>query len=251
MGKLPIALQLYTIRDQLGLDFAGTVRKVAQMGYGSVEFAGTGELSASELVALLDSCGLQAVGPHVAIDALSNELEESLDYFAQVGCPYITLPYMPDAYRTPDRFDQTCRFLNRVGQACKQRGFTFCYHNHAFEFETKIGDKTLFDALYDQTDPELVKGEVDVYWVKYAGYDPAEVISARPARYPLIHLKDMTAGEPTFAEVGEGIVDMPAVFAASEANGAEWYIVEQDRCQRPTLESAKLSLDNLRKMNML
>ena len=124
----------------------------------------------------------------------------------------------------------------------------FCYHNHAFEFETQIGDSTLFDALYDGTEAELVKGEVDVYWVQYGGHDAARIVAQRPGRFPLIHLKDMTPGEPTWAEVGEGIMDMPAIFRASEANGAEWYVVEQDRCERPTLESAALSFRNLRKM---
>ena len=249
MSRLPVALQLYTVRDRLAEDFAGTLRQVAEMGYTSVELAGTGGLSAGELKALLDSLGLRPVGPHTAIAQLAGELEQTLDYFAEVGCPYITLPYMPEEYRAADRFAETCDLLNRVGEACKQRGFTFCYHNHAFEFETVIGDKTLFDTLYDLTDPSLVKGEVDVYWVRYAGRDPAATIAARPGRFPLIHLKDMTPGEPTFAEVGEGVIDLAKVFSASEANGAEWYIVEQDRCQRPTLESAQLSLNNLRKMN--
>ena len=244
--KLPVALQLYTVRDKTAQDFAGTVRQVAQMGYNSVEFAGTGGLSAPALKALLDELNLKAVGPHLAIDLLTGELEAQLDYFAELGAPYITCPYLPEPYRAPEQFAETCALFNRIGQTCQSRGMQFCYHNHAFEFEARIGDKTLFDALYDNTNPELVKGEVDVYWVQFAGHDPAETIAARPGRFPLIHLKDMTAGdEPTFAEVGEGIIDMHAIFAASQANGATWYIVEQDRCQRPSLESAKLSIDNL------
>jgi sugar phosphate isomerase/epimerase len=182
------------------------------------------------------------------MNLLVDDLEAQLDYFAELGAPYITLPSLPNQYREERAFSETVALFNRIGEACKARGMQFCYHNHAFEFENMVGDKILFDAIYDETDPELVKGQVDVYWVQFAGRDPAETIAARPGRFPMIHLKDMTAGdEPTFAEVGEGIVDMHAVFKASEANGAEWYVVEQDRCQRPSLESAEISINNLRK----
>jgi sugar phosphate isomerase/epimerase len=251
MQKPPVALQLYTVRDEMDKDFAGTVRKVAEIGYTSVELAGTGGLAAKDLKTLLDDLGLTAVGPHAGMDQLVGSLEATLDYFAELGVPYITCPFMPEQYRAADTFGATCALFDRIGQACKERGMQFCYHNHAFEFETLVEGKTLFDALYDGTDPELVKGEVDVYWVQYGGHDPAGTIARRPDRFPLIQLKDMTAGEPTFAEVGEGILDMPGICAASEANGAAWYVVEQDRCQRPTLESAKLSFDNLKTMGKI
>ncbi len=121
------------------------------------------------------------------------------------------------------------------------------YHNHAFEFEP-LGGTTGMEILLAETDPELVGFECDVYWVQYGGQDPAAFIQAHAGRFPLIHLKDMV-GEGdgrTFAEVGEGKIDFAAIFAAAEAQGAAWYIVEQDTCQRPSLESAKLSLENLK-----
>jgi sugar phosphate isomerase/epimerase len=248
MSVIPVALQLYTVRDELAKDFVGTIEQVAEIGYKSVELAGTDNLTAGELKALLDRVDVTAVGPHTSLTQLAQDLDRVLDYFAEVGCPYITCPYMPEEYRPPEEFSATCELLNRIGEGCRERGFQFCYHNHAFEFETMVGDQMLFDALYDKTDPELVKGEVDIYWVQYAGYNPAEVIARRPERFPLIHLKDMTPGEPTFAEVGEGILDLPSVFTASESSGAAWYIVEQDRCQRPSLQSARISFDNLHRM---
>ena len=252
MSKLPVALQLYTVRDELQKDFVGTIRQVAEIGYSSVEFAGTGGLAAEELAALLVELGLKAVGPHVGIGELETNLEETVDYFAEVGVPYLICPYLPEPYRAPAKIDETCVLFDRAGKACQERGIQFCYHNHNFEFDIKIDGKTLFDTIFDRTDPSWVKSEVDVYWVQFAGYDPGTIIHARPGRFPLIHLKDMTAGNnPTFAEVGEGIIDMQAIFAASEASGAEWYIVEQDRCQRPTLDSARLSFDNLKRMGKI
>ncbi|MBC7315494.1 MAG: sugar phosphate isomerase/epimerase, partial [Chloroflexi bacterium] len=100
-----------------------------------------------------------------------------------------------------------------------------------------------------ELDPALVQFEIDCYWAHYAGVDPAGLIQSLAGRFPLIHLKDMIGeGESrTFAEVGEGIIDWQPVFAASEAQGAQWYVVEQDRCARPSLESAALSLANLRR----
>jgi sugar phosphate isomerase/epimerase len=248
MSKLPVALQLYTVRDELEKDFRATVAKVAEIGYSSVELAGTGGLSTSELSKLFDSLGLDVVGSHVSLQRLESSLESELDLHEALGAPYIICPYMPEKYRSPDAIGGTCETLNEIGAACRERGIGFCYHNHNFEFDTLYESQTLFDTIYDSTDPELVLGEVDVYWVKFAGYDPVSVINERPRRFPLVHLKDMTPGEPTFAEVGEGVIDMQPIFKASEANGAQWYIVEQDRCQRPTLESAKISFQNLRRM---
>jgi sugar phosphate isomerase/epimerase len=251
MSKLPVGLQLYTVRDELQVDYAGTLRAVAEIGYSSVELAGTGDLTASELSSLLQELGLVPVGPHVGLEQLETELNTVLDYYGELGTPFVTCPYMPEAYRAATKIEETCALLNRIGQACKGRGMQFCYHNHNYEFDEQIGDRTLFDTIFDGTDPELVKGELDIYWAQYAGHDPATVIRQRSGRFPLIHLKDMTAGDPTFAEVGEGIIDMNAVFVASEAHGAQWYVVEQDRCQRPSLESARLSFENLKGMGKI
>ena len=142
----------------------------------------------------------------------------------------------------------------RSDPRCRERGLTFSYHNHDFEFKLRAGDKTFFDALMASTDADYVQSQVDVYWVHFAGLDPAALIRQYAGRCSLIHLKDIPkdftemSRPARFAEVGEGQMDMAAIFAASEASGATWYIVEQDQCERPSLESAKLSFDNLKAM---
>jgi sugar phosphate isomerase/epimerase len=143
------------------------------------------------------------------------------------------------------------REASEVARRLAQGGIGFVYHNHSFELE-KFGDKTGLRILYDESDPEAFTSEIDTYWIQHGGENPAEYIRKYANRCPLVHLKDMLADEQkTFAEVGGGILDWPAIFKASEAAGAKWYIVEQDRCQRPPLESVKISFENLKKMKVV
>jgi sugar phosphate isomerase/epimerase len=249
MPQLPIALQMYTVRDDASRDFAGTLRKVAEIGYAGVEFAGTGSLSAAELRRLLDDLGLRVAGSHTGLDELEQNLRVALDFSQAIGNTTVVCPWLPQERRgSADGYRALGDLLNRVGAACKERGLRLCYHNHDFEFERFDGQYGL-DILYAATDPSLVQAELDTYWIKKAGADPAAYIRRYAGRAPLIHLKDMAADEKgSFAEVGEGIQDWPAIFAASEAGGAEWYIVEQDTCPRPPLESIAISLRNLKRM---
>ena len=136
--------------------------------------------------------------------------------------------------------------INGLGARCKEMGARLHYHNHEFEHELEDGQPAI-DVLLGNTDPALVKFEPDVYWIKVAGADPAEVIRRYAGRCPIVHLKDMTAGPtPTFAEVGEGVIDFRPIFDAAESQGVEWYVAEQDWTARPRLEAAALSLKHLR-----
>ena len=160
--------------------------------------------------------------------------------------PFIGVPFLGQEYRGPLGFRRAAAAMNRIGAAVRDAGMTLYYHNHAFEFDVVEGERG-WDILIGETDPALVTFEIDVYWAQYAGQDPAALIQAHAGRYPLIHLKDMIGeGDArTWAEVGQGLLDFSPIFAASEAQGARWYIVEQDRCAGPSLESARLSLQNL------
>lgn len=248
MAKVPVALQLYTVRDETAKDFTGTVRKVAQMGYAGVEFAGTGGLSVEAMRELLEETGLKAAGAHVGFNLFQEDLDGQLAYYKALGSRFIGVPALPREMHNPAGFRQAAALMNRFGAEAKAAGLTLYYHNHAFEFQTVDGERG-WDILVAELDPTLVQFEIDCYWAHYAGVDPAGLIRSLAGRFPLIHLKDMVGeGESrTFAEVGEGIIDWQPVFAASEAQGAQWYVVEQDRCARPSLESAALSLANLRR----
>lgn len=245
--KPGIGLQLYTLRNEMGSDYVGTLRKIAAMGYPAVQFAGYGGMSAAEMKTVLNDLGLKAAGSHVSLDALESRPDEEIRYCLEVGTPDVVVPAAPQTMRgSREGYRRLADSLNRIGARCKQLGARLSYHNHAFEFE-KLDGQAGIDLLLQWTDPGLVGWEPDVYWVKVGGQDPAAYIEKYAGRTPIVHVKDMTPGDkPTYAEVGEGVLDWPSIFAASEKSGAEWYVVEQDTCARPPLDAVKLSLDHLR-----
>ena len=249
MARIPIALQMYTVREEAELDFIDTLDRVAELGYVGVELAGTGGLKAVEFKAIVDDLGLRIAGAHVSLALLETELDESLDYYSQLGVKHITCPWLPENRRqTGDQYRTLAQSLNLIGAAASGRGIQLCYHNHAFEFERFEGEMA-FDILFDETSPSLVKIELDTYWAEFAGVSAIGIMEKYAGRIPMLHLKDMTNDdERTFAEVGEGTMDFESILAASGTAGVEWLIVEQDKCKRPALESAEISLRNLQKL---
>jgi sugar phosphate isomerase/epimerase len=246
MSTIPVALQLYTVRDLTQRDFAGTVREVAKLGYAGVELAGTGGLAASDLKELLAETGLKVAGSHIGLDVLEGNLSGAIELNLEIGNRWIVCPYLPEDRRKSEAdWRAIADFFNKIGAECKQHGVQFCYHNHAFEFE-KVDDQYALDLLYGNTDPDLVKAELDTYWVLYGGADPAGYLRRLSGRCPLVHLKDMEEGDRSFAEVGTGVLPLDAIVDAAKAGGTHWLIVEQDVCKRPTLESARISIENLK-----
>jgi len=248
MDTTSIALELYTVRDETARDFAGTLRRVAEIGYTAVEFAGYGGLSAGEMTSLLVETGLTAAATHVGLDALEGAPNDAIAYCGAIGCHYLVLPGLPADRRGPDDLRALAPRLDDIGRRCQAQDITFAYHNHDWEFARHDG-APLLDILLDATDSALVTLELDTYWAAYAGVDPVYYLHHRGGRVPLAHLKDMTP-ERTFTEVGDGTLDTPAIIAAARAAGAQWYIVENDKPAIPSLESARRSLDNLRAMNV-
>jgi len=250
MAQPRIGLQMYTVREAAQRDFPGTVRQVAEIGYPAIQFAGYGNLSALQMKALNDELGLAVAGSHVGYEALRDNFGGELEYNLAVGNRDLIVPMMPNELRNQSGdsgFKQMAAWLNELGSRCQQNGARLSYHNHAFEFEPR-GSRTGMEILLDETDPNFVMWEPDVYWIAYANQDPAAWIERYAGRSPYIHLKDMAAdANRSFAEVGEGTLDFAPIFTASETQGAEWYVVEQDRCARSPLESIALSLDHLKK----
>jgi len=247
MSNVPIALQLYTVRDDLAKDFEGTLQRVAEIGYAGVEFAGLGDVPASRVFRLLQEFNLRAAGAHWALDKLENEIEAVVEYNLEILNDYIVVPWLPEERRRDrKKWREVANSLNEIAQDIQDYGLKICYHNHAFEFE-KYGGEYGFDILFEAADPDLVNVEIDTYWIKYSGLDPVEYIQRMAGRCPLIHLKDMAKDEKrTSVEIGQGTLDFDAIFAAAEAGGVQWYIVEQDTCERPPLDSARISFENLK-----
>lgn len=245
MKTFPIGIQLYTVRSLLDDDFSGTLQALAEMGYQGVEFAGNyGGLPPKELANLLKTLGLQCCGLHAKLDEIGNPQSNSYQYAKALGSPYITTSL---AKAVAKDWGATIQNVNEAAPVATQAGMTFTYHNHAQEF-AKINGAYALDLLYEKTDPAHVKAELDTYWIRKGGEDPAAYIRKYAGRIPQVHLKDMDAGDESFAEVGEGILDMKDILAAAEEADSEWIIVEQDTCKRPPLESANISIENLKKL---
>jgi sugar phosphate isomerase/epimerase len=254
LARLPVALQLYTLREQMKDDFAGAIRAVGAMGYDGVQFAGYGGLSAEQMRQLLAESGLKPAGTHTGLDILENRLDDEIAYNLAIGNRWVICPALPEARRRDlAGWRQVAASLDQIGRRCRERGLLLGYHNHAFEFPPIPDGGTTrgIDVILNETDPQYVFWEPDVYWVHKGGANPAAMIRQYAGRVPITHLKDVTKDErATFAEVGEGGLDWPAILRASQDAAVEWHCVEQDRCDRPPIESVRISLRNLHSWGM-
>ncbi|WP_051585859.1 sugar phosphate isomerase/epimerase family protein [Caldanaerobius polysaccharolyticus] len=245
MSRLPLGLQLYTLRDVMPADFVGTLKKVAEMGYDGVEFAGYGDLTAEELKRHLNNFGLTSAGSHVSFNALDNDLNGVIEYNKVIGSRYITCPYLQlDEIKDMEEFKRLADKVNAIGKKLTENGFVFCYHNHAHEFK-RIGEKYALDIFFELTDPQYVKAEIDTYWVKKGGEDPVAYVKKYAGRLPIIHLKDLDEKTGKDTEILNGTINFRDIFNAAGELGIEWYIVEQEDFEKSPLESAQISCKNL------
>ena len=246
-----LACQLYTLRDLVQRDFAATAREVAKIGYRAVELAGFGNLERpSQVREVLDDLGLIVAGSHTTIEPLEHDLDAVLDANEIVGSPTVVLSFLPEARRKDAAgWKSAAAMLDKIGQACRGRGLELAYHHHHFEFQ-KFDGRTGLDLLWQHSDAANVKAELDTFWIRYAGGDPAGYVARLGPRATHLHLKDMQPGpQRRFAEVGAGTLDFPGILEAARRAGVRWGIVEQDLTyERPALEAVRISFDNLRRL---
>jgi sugar phosphate isomerase/epimerase len=233
---VPIALQLYTLREALAKDFAGVIQKVADIGYIGVETAGFPGSTPAEAKKIFDDLGLVVCSAHTRLP-LGDDKNEILDTISTLGCNRLVCAALrpEDHYQTVDQIKKSCELVNRASEAAAERGFSLGMHNHWWEFE-KIGDQYRYRLLLEGLAP-AVFFQIDTYWVKAAGVDPVAVVKELGSRAPLLHLKDGPAvrGEPMVA-LGEGSMDIPALVKAG-AGSTEWLIVELDQVAGDMLEA--------------
>lgn len=272
MTKLPIAIQLYSVRDDMAKDFEGTLRKIKALGYDGVEFAGLFGNSPEHVKELLDEIGLEPISAHVAYAEMMADIEGVMSAYETIGAKYIAIPYMTDEYRpNAEKFDEAIENMKLLGKAAAAHGMTLLYHNHDFEF-VKMGDKYGIDVMYERVPSDLLQTELDTCWVNVAGENPANFVLKYSGRAPVVHLKDfyMPAKKPEkmyaligiddgaaedkseedsfgFRPVGYGAQDIPAIIAASEKAGAKWLVVEQDdpSLGKSPIECAEMSIKYL------
>lgn len=247
----PIGVQLYTVRDQLQSDFAGTLEKVAEIGYREFEFAGYYDHSPAQVRAILDRLDVTAPSTHVGLNLFRGDIDRLIGEAEVIGHHFLVVPSANG--RTAEGWRELAAEFNRYGERVRRAGMRFGYHNHAAEFQDLGGGTTAYDILLAETDPALVSLELDLYWAVRGGQDPVAMFARNPGRFQLFHVKDMTdrAGEQAMAPVGEGELDFAAIFASVPQAGTEHYFVEHDNAgQHPggSLASITTSYRNLSRM---
>ena len=248
--KLPVAVQLYSVRDEMEQDFYGTIKAMKELGYDGVEFAGLFDEEPAKIKAFCEEIGITPISAHVPYYDMLENPEEVIGAYAEIGCKYVVVPYLTEECRPgTDGFAATVEGIRKIGAAAKELGIQLLYHNHDFEFMT-IDGKYALDILYERVPADLLKTELDTCWVNVGGEVPADYIKKYSGRCPVVHLKDfwgeksddmyeligIESEEKTveenpfeFRPVGFGVQDMPAIIQAAEDAGAGWLVVEQDQ----------------------
>lgn len=266
--KFPIALQLYSVRDDIAADFEGTLKKVKAMGYDGVEFAGLYGKSAAEVKKMCDETGLIPISAHVPYGELLKG-DETFKIYAEIGCKYIVIPWINGEYLAGGEknaeFNENVR---KFGELANANGMKLCYHNHDFEFQRVDGEYKL-DRLYNDVPAELLLTQLDTCWVNVGGENPADYIRKYNGRIEIIHLKDFVGGKSEnmygligtdgkeapkenskfeLRPVGSGVQDFPAILKATEEVNAKWVIVEQDNPSmgKTPIECAQVSINYLK-----
>jgi len=275
----PVGLQLYTVSAELGKDFNGTIKKIAEIGYKEVELAPTFGKSAAELRTIFTDNGLTCRSAHMFDYAQTPQ--QFMDFAKELGVKYVVTSFNPPPELaakfagpnpdfgaivkglegvTLDDYKKSAEVANQLGVEAKKRALVYAYHNHNLEFK-KYDGKTVFERLIASTNPETVKFEMDCGWVSAAGYDPIKFLKKYPERITLLHIKAFKPGppsitlegdgKPTPTELGRGSLDYKSVFAAAAKGHVDQYYVEQEPpfTEMTPMEAIKADYDYLHALN--
>ncbi|MEZ4829827.1 MAG: sugar phosphate isomerase/epimerase [Bacteroidia bacterium] len=255
--KKSMAIQLFTVRDLVAKDLEGTLEKLVSMGYKELEIYGYNGTffgkTPQEFKTILKNTGVTVVSSHhttgLAMKSkgtLTDGWDKAIEDLDYVGAKYMACAYLFPNERTTEIYASLPDLLSKSGEKTAAAGIQFAYHNHDFEFE-KYNDTLVYDYLITSTPSNLVKMELDLYWIVKAGHDPIEYFNKYPGRFPLWHVKDLEAGTKDITEVGHGVIDFDKIFAARDKAGLKKWFVEQDVSKGDMLESIQFSYDYLSK----
>jgi len=232
-----VGAQLFTCREHMTTlaDLAETFRKVSEIGYTAIQLSGYNrEMDIREMASLIADSGLIVGATHMGWDSFLNDLDTVIETHLLWNCTHTAIGSLAVEYRTAEGVKRFADELAPVAEKLAAAGLDFSYHNHNQEFERMEGDgRTWLAMLYEDIPGDVLKAELDTYWVQAGGGDPAAWITKCAGRQPLLHLKDMVIApgrEQHFAEIGEGNLNWPAILTAAEPAGVEFYLVEQDNC---------------------
>jgi sugar phosphate isomerase/epimerase len=271
LGK-PIGIQLYTVNIPMQEDPAGTLKKLKEIGFGAVETAGFGKLTPKQFRQRLDDAGLACHSAHLQFDV--NNLGPTFEDAHALGVSYATSGSLPAPVvdgnpagasskrsMSLDEAKHTAALVNRIGEAAQRAGLQYAYHNHDFEFTDQGGSDVGYDVLLRESDPELVKFEIDCGWMIFAGHNPIDYFKKYPNRFPMIHVKDFLpahdksaglakAAPMLGAELGHGVIDYKPIFAAAGKAGLQHYFLEQEGpfSRMDQLQAARVDYEYLHSM---
>ncbi|MFC7347379.1 sugar phosphate isomerase/epimerase family protein [Chryseobacterium zhengzhouense] len=247
-----MAIQLYTVRDSISKDLEKTLEKLAYLGYKNLEIYGyNGRFfgkTKSEFQTILKNNGLQVISSHHTTGrtdlhdgTLLQNWEQTLEDLNFIGATYAVCSYLPEPERTKEAYQKLPELLESAGKISKQNGVQLAYHNHDFEFLKMDDENNFYDFILKNTSSDLVKMELDLYWISKAGLDPLVYFEKYPNRFPLWHVKDMKAETKDFTEIGNGTVDFKKIFEAREKAGLKHWFLEQDSSDKDIFESISMS----------
>lgn len=255
MAKGVVGAQMYTVREFCKTlpEIAESCKKVADIGYTAVQISGFGPADPKDIAKVMEDCDLTVASTHTAWPRFLNDLDAVIEEHKLWKCEHPAIGGVPQEYRSVDGLKRFLDELAPIAEELAAEGMDFSYHNHNQEL-VRYGDRTWLAMLYEDGSPDVVKAEIDTYWIQAGGGDPAEWVRKCAGREPLLHLKDMCVTperEQRFAEIGEGNLNWPAIMEAAEEGGVEWHLVEQDRCyDRDPFESLAISYRNLKAMGL-
>ena len=244
--KIPIAVQVYSVREQAAKDVAGSLKKIAGIGYQGVEFAGYYDTKAEDLRKIMDDNGLVCCGTHTGLNTLLGaEFKKTVEFNKTLGNKFLIVPSgLEHALETKDGALMTAHLMNELADKAAEHGMLVGYHAHAGDVKT-IGDTTPWDRFFSQTKKEVVM-QVDTGNCLSGGGDPVELLKRYPGRATTVHLKTFGGNHDTV--IGDDDVKWADVFEACETvGGTEWYIVEHETGANP-FESLKGCFEGLKKL---
>jgi sugar phosphate isomerase/epimerase len=241
-GPFKMGLQLFTLRAAMRQDVPGTLERIAAMGYEEVETYGFDDaglryygMDAKAFSALLAAHNLTTSSGHydlnrfvsAPIDDLTRYVDRSIEGARALGQAYITWPWLDEQSRTIEKFKVVAERLNIIGAQTRKAGLQLAYHNHDFEFVEQQG-QIGYDIITRETDPDLVKLQMDLYWIARASaLTPHQWFTKYPGRFVMWHVKDMHKVSRDYTELGNGSIDFKIIWPDTALAGMKHYFVEQ------------------------
>lgn len=257
----PIGIQLWSVRDAMAKDAKGTLAELSKQGYKYVEGFGFNNgkwfgMTPSEMKKTLAGLGMTMRSGHQMLTSkdytnktLSDEFKKAVDAAAEVGQKYLVCPYMVDDDRNKESLKGLTEAFNKAGELCKSKGMQFGYHNHAFEFTTRIDNEPMYRFIADNTDSKLVALELDICWIVRAKYNPVDWFKIYPGRFHAVHMKDLANQDKDGScIIGDGVVNFKEVIANQKLAGIKMFIVELEEYKNGSVNDVAVCYKNLRKL---